>query len=91
MKDLLEIRGQINNIDDQIIALWKERMALSLEVAKYKKENRLPILDEQREKELLDRISSLAGEELKGYSRELYSEIMRISREYQERQIKGDL
>ena len=91
MKDLLGIRGQINNIDEQIIALWKERMALSLEVAEYKKENRLPILDEQREKELLDRISSLAGEELEGYSRELYSEIMRISREYQERQIKGDL
>ncbi len=91
MKDLLEIRGQINNIDNQIIELWKERMALSLEVAEYKKENRLPILDEQREKELLDRISSLAGEELEGYSRELYSEIMRISREYQERQIKGDL
>lgn len=91
MKDLLGIRKQINNIDDQIIALWKERMALSLEVAEYKKENRLPILDEQREKELLDRISSLAGEELEGYSRELYSEIMRISREYQERQIKGDL
>ena len=91
MKDLLEVREQINNIDNQIIELWKERMALSLEVAKYKKENRLPILDEQREKELLDRISSLAGEELEGYSRELYFEIMRISREYQERQIKGDL
>ena len=91
MKDLLEIRGQINNIDDQIIALWKERMALSLEVAEYKRENNLPILDEKREKELLDRISDLAGEELKEYSRELYSEIMRISREYQERETKGDL
>lgn len=91
MKDLLEIRGQINNIDEQIIALWKERMALSLEVAEYKRENNLPILDEKREKELLDRISNLAGKELEGYSRELYSEIMRISREYQEREIKGDL
>ena len=91
MKDLLEIRGQINNIDDQIIAFWKERMALSLEVAEYKRENNLPILDEKREKELLDRISDLAGEELKEYSRELYSEIMRISREYQERETKGDL
>ena len=91
MKDLLGIRGQINNIDEQIIALWKERMALSLEVAEYKRENNLPILDEKREKELLDRISNLAGKELEGYSRELYSEIMRISREYQEREIKGDL
>jgi hypothetical protein len=61
MKDLLEIREQINNIDDQLVELWKERMALSLKVAEYKKENRLPILDEQREKELLERIGGLAG------------------------------
>ena len=84
MKDLLEIREQINNIDDQIIALWKERMALSLQVAEYKKEHNLPILDEQREKELLDRISNLAGEELGDYSRDLYEKIMSISRLYQE-------
>ncbi len=84
MKDLLEIREQINSIDNQIITLWKERMALSLEVAKYKKENNLPILDEKREKELLDRIGNLAGEELNAYSRELYEKIMSISRSYQE-------
>ena len=84
MKDLLEIREQINNIDDQIIALWKERMALSLQVAEYKKEHNLPILDEQREKELLDRISNFAGEELEEYSRDLYAKIMSISRSYQQ-------
>lgn len=84
MKDLFEIREQINNIDDQIIALWKERMALSLQVSEYKKEHKLPILDEQREKELLDRISNLAGEELGDYSRDLYEKIMSISRLYQE-------
>lgn len=84
MKDLLEIREQINKIDDQIIALWKERMALSLQVAEYKKEHNFPILDEQREKELLNRISNLAGEELGDYSRDLYEKIMSISRLYQE-------
>lgn len=84
MKDLLEIREEINNIDDQIITLWKKRMALSLQIAEYKKENNLPVLDEKREKELLDRISNLAGEELGAYSRELYEKIMSISRLYQE-------
>lgn len=91
MKDLLEIREQINNIDDQLVELWKERMALSLKVVEYKRENNLPIFDEQREKELLNRISGLAGEGLEDYSCELYTEIMRISRDYQERHIKGDL
>ncbi len=84
MNDLSKIREQINSIDDQIIALWKERMALSLQVAEYKKENNLPVLDEQREKEVLDRIGNLAGEELDAYSRELYEKIMSISRDYQE-------
>ena len=83
MKDLSQIRDQINNIDNQIIELWKKRMALSLLVAEYKKENDLPILDEKREKELLERIGSLAGEELNEYSRELYEKIMSISRDYQ--------
>ncbi len=84
MEDLSAIREKINNIDNQIIDLWKERMALSLRVAEYKKANNLPILDEQREKDLLDRISLLAGEELEDYSRELYKKIMSISRSYQE-------
>lgn len=86
MKDLLEIREQINNIDDQLVELWKERMALSLEIAEYKRENNLPIFDEQREKELLERIGGLAGEELNEYARELYQKIMSISRSYQEKE-----
>ena len=86
MKDLLEIREQINNIDDQLVELWKERMALSWEIAEYKRENNLPIFDEQREKELLERIGDLAGEELNEYARELYQKIMSISRSYQEKE-----
>ena len=39
MKDLIEIRNQIDKIDDQIIELYKERMALSKEVGLIKKSN----------------------------------------------------
>lgn len=84
MADLSKIREKINNIDDKIIELWKERMETCLSVAEYKKENNLPVLDEQREKELLDRIGNLAGDELNLYSRELYEKIISISRNYQQ-------
>lgn len=84
MKDLSTIREEINKIDEQIVALWKKRMEICLDVAKYKKENNLPILDENREKALLNRVGSLAGEDLDGYCRELYEKIMSISRDYQQ-------
>ena len=36
MKDLLEIREEIDAIDDQIVKLYEERMELAKEVAEYK-------------------------------------------------------
>lgn len=87
MEDLSTIREKINEIDNKIIDLWKDRMEMCLSVAQHKKENNLPILDEKREKELLDRIGSLAGDELASYARTLYETIMSISRSYQEKNL----
>ena len=84
MKDLSTLRGNINEIDNKIVELWVHRMEYSLKIAEYKKENNLPVFDEKREKELLDRVGAMAGEELDHYCRELYEKIMEISRNYQE-------
>lgn len=90
MEDLSIIREKINNIDNQIIELWKERMETCLSVAQYKKENNLPVLDSKRERELLNRIGNMAGEELEVYSRVLYDTIMSVSRSYQHRYLNTD-
>lgn len=90
MKDLLKIREKINDIDDELVRLWKERMDACLSVAQYKKENNLPVLDAKRERELLDRVGSMAGDELDMYSRVLYDTIMTISRSYQHKYLKQD-
>ncbi len=90
MQDLSQIRERINELDNQIIDLWKERMEVCLSVAQYKKENNLPILDSKREAELLNRIGSLAGDDLEVYSRVLYDTIMTASRAYQHKYICGD-
>ena len=34
--DLLELRGQLDEIDEKIVALYEERMAISAKVADYK-------------------------------------------------------
>ena len=41
--DLSEIRQQINEIDEQLVALFKKRMETVVEVAKYKQENHIII------------------------------------------------
>ncbi|MEG1972025.1 MAG: shikimate kinase [Oscillospiraceae bacterium] len=56
------IRQRLDEIDNEIIKLFKERMALSLEAAKYKEENNIPVLDAKREEVVLERVSFLAGE-----------------------------
>lgn len=90
MENLSEIRERINGIDDEIVRLWRERMEASLSVAKYKKENNIPVLDARREKELLARISQSAGEELGVYARVLYDTVLNLSRSYQHRYLYED-
>ncbi len=82
--DIQDLRGEINRIDDELVPLFLKRMGVSLEVAKYKQENHLPVLDRARERQLLDRVAEKSeNEDLKLYTRLLYSTIMGLSRSYQ--------
>ena len=90
MEELSTIRERINEIDNKIVELWKERMETCLSVAQYKKENNLPVLDAKRETELLNRIGNMAGEELEVYSRVLYDTIMTVSKSYQHKYLSND-
>ena len=79
------LRKRIDEVDRQLVELFKERMAISAGVARYKQEKGLPVLDAGRERDKLMRISELAGEDFADYSRVLYSTIMALSRSYQEK------
>lgn len=84
MIELSECRKRIDEIDNQMVELFKQRMAVAKDVAEYKKANNRQPMDESRERQLLTRVSELAGPELAGYSRRLYSMMMEISRAYQQ-------
>lgn len=58
MIDLNLLRERINEIDEQMVALFKERMETVSKVAEYKKEKGLPILDRSREKAILEKFLS---------------------------------
>ena len=81
--ELKDIRSTIDQIDDELLQLFVRRMEASRQVAAYKKENGLPILDTGREREVLNRVSAQAGEGLEHYAKLLYQTLFDLSRGYQ--------
>ena len=51
-----EIREKIDAIDSQMADLFCQRMGLAADIARFKKENNLPILNTGREREVLSRM-----------------------------------
>ena len=59
MSDVLDnYRLEINNIDEELLTLLKKRMKLSIKIGKFKKENNIPILNKNRENQVLERINT---------------------------------
>ena len=91
---LEEQRQKIDSIDRQIVALFEERTNVVEEVAKIKLDNDIPILDSGREGQVILKVQSylkdesLKDESLKDEVAELYTELMRISREHQKNWIE---
>ena len=82
--ELNELRGKIDAIDREITRLFDERMRISAEIAAYKRENRLPVLDVAREREKLCAVAESVRPEMREYTQNLYSAIFALSRGYQE-------
>lgn len=82
MKDLGQIRNEIDSIDKQLIDLFKRRMDCAKAVGEYKKENNIPVLNQARENEILDKVQEMGGE-YGTFARLLYSNIMELSRALQ--------
>ena len=82
--DIQDLRANINKIDDQMAELFKERMDTALAIAQYKKENKLPVLDRSREREILSRVAELVGEKYQPYAKILYSTLFDMSRSAQQ-------
>ncbi len=78
-----ELRLKIDEADKAITEAVIERMRISGDIARYKKENGLPILDSRREREKLTRIAESVPEEFRSTVRVLYSLIFELSRSYQ--------
>ena len=86
--DLTQLRTEIDEIDDQLVALFLRRMQACALVADYKKAHNLPILMPSREQKKLRSVAEKAGPELAEDMQKLYTLIMELSRNYQSRHIE---
>lgn len=82
--DLLTLRGQLDEIDEQIVKLYEERMAISSKVADYKIETGKKVFDKTREQEKLQKVRSLTHDDFNACGvQELFEQIMSMSRKLQ--------
>lgn len=85
LMDLQELRAQINKIDDELIDLFRRRMDISAEIARYKKNNNMPVYDSAREREILEKLAQRVSKERESSVIALYSLIFELSRAEQEK------
>lgn len=82
--DLLELRGKLDGIDEQIVKLYEERMEICSQVADYKIKTGKKVLDREREEEKLRKVCALTHNELNAHGvQELFEQIMSASRKLQ--------
>lgn len=86
--DLLGLRKEIDEIDEQLIPLLLKRMSISEKVAQYKVERGIPVLNAQREQEILDNVAAKCGD--RGETiKTVFSATMDASRAIQHKIIGG--
>lgn len=88
MASLEELRVQLDQIDDQIVELYEKRMNVCEQVGEYKIQNGRKVFDKQRENSKLQNVESRVSTEFnKKGIRELYEQLMSMSRKLQYQQL----
>ena len=92
MNKLEQAREIINNVDKELIELFKKRMMASKMVAEFKSENNMPVFDESREKSLKEKnLLILNNKELEKYYLTFLEGILKASKDYQKDLIKWNM
>ena len=78
-------RLAIDEIDARLAELFEKRFEVVRDIIDYKVENRLPILDSSREKQIIEiNVSRIQDDDIRVYFRKLYADMLDLSREFQD-------
>ncbi len=80
---LEDLRQRIDEIDDELVRLFVERIGIAEQVAEEKRAAGLPIRNDAREREILSRLTAGKDDYMVSYIRTLYSSIFDLSRSHQ--------
>ena len=83
MIELELMRKKIDEIDDKLLALFKERLEVSKKIGLLKKKYKMKIFDPQREQEIIDGCTQNISEDEKVYVEKFLRNLMDISKEVQ--------
>lgn len=88
MATLEELRIQLDDIDHEIVSLFEKRMSVCEKVGEYKVESGRKVFDRQRENHKLNDVAGLVSAEFnKKCVKELYQQLMSMSRKLQYQQL----
>ena len=83
MIELELMRKKIDEIDDKLLALFKERLEVSKKIGLLKKKYKMEIFDPQREQEIINGCTQNISEDEKVYVEKFLRNLMDISKEVQ--------
>ena len=87
--ELYELRGQIDAIDRELIALLERRMDAAAGIADYKRAHDLPVLDVRRETEKLASVRAQCRPVTADGIAEIFTAVMAASRAYQQARMEA--
>ncbi len=83
-KEELELlRGQLDEVDKELVPLFERRMNLVQQVAEVKQKNNMAVLDAKREQAILDRVAAATAPELRGEASLLMRTLLALSKSRQ--------
>lgn len=89
MRNIEELRKEIDKIDQELVALFERRMDVVNEVAKFKIATGKALKDSNREKTLIEKnITFLKNKDYKHYLKVFFKDIMESSRSFQSQLIE---
>ncbi|RGD73487.1 chorismate mutase [Faecalicoccus pleomorphus] len=92
MNKLENARKTINQIDQEMAALYEKRMNAVQEVLAYKRENGLPVFDASREQEVIERnLEHIQNPDYKLFYKDFLHHVMENSKDYQKTLLSEDV
>lgn len=82
-KDLNTLREEIDRIDRSLVSLLEQRMGTASQIAEFKRENHLPVLDQSREDVKIRTIAAQCSPENSEYICRIFGSIISESRCFQ--------